>query len=314
MSDPKPQPLLTRRPIICTRCMHGNRVEVITGREKTPTEYNCGCGNYAIVGVPARWPFMEVVKSESKPVQKVAQSDHDEHGSSPMQVGESLVKSLNNIPGNIPRRPQVLETIADNIDEDCKQEEPMPGKKRNPECKREGCAMEGPFHGFCAKDFTAEYGISYNQYSRAKKYRGEDPRDVAIRIKAAGMQESEQKTPKREPKPAAAETKGPKAEKKAPVHETKPPSNDVEKQEVGKAEPPALTPEQEEKRAAYEQEKKLGALPPRPPIGLVGKDYITIVAKEEFINKIKEAADRDFRTPGLQVAYYLARGMEACGV
>lgn len=92
MSDPKPQLLLSRRPIICTRCMHGHQVEVITGRENTPVEYHCaGCGNYAIVGVPARWPFMEVTKVEKRPdIGIPISAKHNSTGTSPLQTGEKI--------------------------------------------------------------------------------------------------------------------------------------------------------------------------------------------------------------------------------
>ena len=162
--------------------------------------------------------------------------------------------------------------------------------------KAQDCKQEEPMD-----DFFEKYGMTSEEYKAAKTYRLESPARVAKRLGKTGTEVP------------AVETKGLKDEKKPPVSETKPPSNNVGKLEEGKPERPALTPEQEKKQAAYEKEKGFGALPPRAPIGLVGKDYITIVAREEFINKIKEAADREFRTPELQVAYYLARGMEACG-
>lgn len=90
--DPKPQvqPLLAGRPI-CPRCMHGHQVEVITDRANSPVEYHCGCGNYAVVGVPAKWPFMTPQKAEQQPdIGIPASVKPDDSGSSPMQVGESL--------------------------------------------------------------------------------------------------------------------------------------------------------------------------------------------------------------------------------
>jgi len=167
MSDPKPQPVLTRRPIICTRCMHGNSVEIITGREKTPFEYHCGCGNYAVVGMPARWPFMEVVKASPSvnPANNISRNDLVENISekrgSPLQVGESLtVKPANNIPKNIPRQPQARKTIADKTAQDCKQEEPMVTEK---DCK--------------------EHGITLEQYKANKRWRTEPLKSVSARIK-----------------------------------------------------------------------------------------------------------------------------------
>lgn len=265
MSDPKPQPLLTRRPIICRRCLHGHMVEVITDRMNSPVEYHCGyCGNYAIVGVPAKWPFMEVVKAP---------------GSS-----KTAVKPANNISDNYSSPMQVGETIADKTAKKCKvqteQEEPM-------------------------DDFFQKHGITREEYKANKQYRLESPARVAQRMGRTGTEMP------------VAETKGPKAEEKKPARETKPPANDVAKPEKEEAEHSALTAaynNKELEELAYPDRHTFPLAAPRPPIGLVGKDYITIVAKEEFIERIKEAADRDFRTPEQQVAYYLHKGMEAVGV
>ncbi len=166
MSDPKPQLLLTRRPIICSRCMHGHQVEVITGREKTPVEYHCGCGNYAIVGMPAKWPFMEVVKepvnnsvkysSDVKPANNISQNY-----SSPMQVGENIIQEK--------LKSKMLEP-----------QKKAPTSKL-PECKVEGCTMRAGIRGVCAYHFHKEYGISYDTYLRNRKGPYEDPKAVAAR-------------------------------------------------------------------------------------------------------------------------------------
>jgi transcription elongation factor Elf1 len=47
----------------CSKCGRTDFVEVITDREKISAEYHCAfCGNYAVLGVPTRWGFVEVVK------------------------------------------------------------------------------------------------------------------------------------------------------------------------------------------------------------------------------------------------------------
>lgn len=206
MSDLNPQPLLTGKPIICRRCMHGHMVETITGRANTPVEYHCGyCGNYAIVGVPAQFPFMVAVKRESNFDQKVvrerkAPPDQTESGSSPMQVGEALLKPK-------------------------KEEKSMAANAR---CKVDGCEKFGAFHGFCATHFREEYGIAYYQYQRNRQSDGEDPREVARRIKADNLltlekKEKEQQKPEPTPapgtKPPLPETPWVKSETKAPAAE-----------------------------------------------------------------------------------------------
>lgn len=156
--DPKPapQPLLSRRPV-CGHCLHGHMVEVVAGRANSPVEYHCGyCGNYAIVGVPARWPFMEVVKADPSvnPANNISRKDFGENisknCSSPIQVGETL-------------RPE-KESVS-----------------ILPKCKAEGCSKLGGIRGFCAKHFNMEFGISYDTYLRNRKDNNEDPKAVAAR-------------------------------------------------------------------------------------------------------------------------------------
>lgn len=51
----------------CSKCGRTDFVEVITDREKISAEYHCAfCGNYAVLGVPTRWGFVEVVKDTVK--------------------------------------------------------------------------------------------------------------------------------------------------------------------------------------------------------------------------------------------------------
>lgn len=154
MSDPKPQPLLTRRPIVCTRCMHGHAVDEISGKGNTPTEYHCVfCGNYAIVGIPAKWPFMVAVKAEKRrsDIGIPASVKSDNNGTSPMQVGEKLRK----------------------------QEEPMSTFK----CKHPGCDKRGAVAGYCNNHFKERYGITAEQYRAEKRGRKEDPMVVAERVR-----------------------------------------------------------------------------------------------------------------------------------
>lgn len=133
------QKLLTGKPIVCTRCMHGHAVDVITGRENAPTEYHCGfCGNYAIVGVPVRFPFMEVTKDTTRPEERKTAPDHNERGSSPMQVGESL-------------KP--------------KKEKKVMAKKK---CEAPGCDKKSWMKGLCHKHYVDKYG----EYVPEKKGNG----------------------------------------------------------------------------------------------------------------------------------------------
>jgi hypothetical protein len=240
--------------------MHGHQVEVITGRENTPTEYHCGyCGNYAIVGVNAQFPFMVAVKAESESA--VVSEDVWKglaHYSSPMQVGESLVKS------GVPRARQFTRRAQQAVST-----EEKPAEK----CKPKEESMD---------DFFLKHGITREEYKANKKYKLESPARVAKRMGRTGQ----------------AEQAAPQYEQKLSLPETKPPQD-----EQG-------TPKPEKKVAA----RVIGWVG-KDHITIIGcKDYITIVAKEEFIEKIKEAADRDFRTPEQQVAYYLHKGMEAVGV
>jgi len=265
--DPKPQlqPLLNpHRPIVCAHCMHGHQVEVITGRANTPVEYHCGCGNYAVVGMPAKWPFMVVVKDTTRPEEKKAGETFAEAfstGMSPLQLSESL-------------KP--------------KKEEKSMGT--HPTCKIEGCNKHGAFFGFCATHFRVEYGITYYTYLKNRAHDGEDPKSVALRIKTDDHLNSVDAGRKN-----AAETKPPKPEKEKPVRETKEPAAET------------ISPK-EESRAAPDETQKAGK-----PIGLVGKDFITIVCKEDLIDRIREHANAEFRTPEQQVAWYLHHGMKACG-
>jgi len=265
MPDPVPQLLVSGRPIVCTRCMHGHLIDAIAGGLNVPTEYHCGyCGNFAIVGVPARWPFMEVVKGNSDFDQKVVREEKENavlsSGSSPMQVGESLVKSRvnysKNIPRNIPEPAQQAVITEEKTAEKCKpkQEERM-------------------------NDFFKKYGMTEEEYKANKNYRLESPARVAKRLGKTGTEVA-----------LAAEAKPtkPEPEKRKPAPETKP-------------------PKEEPKAAPTETEK------PRKAIGVIGKDFITIVCKDEFIERIKERADIEFRTPEQQVAYYLHKGMEVAG-
>jgi hypothetical protein len=147
----KAQLLLTRHPIICRKCMHGHQVEVITDRMNSPVEYHCGyCGNYAIVGVPARWPFMEITKAEKQPdIGIPASARPDNTGSSPLQVGESLRK-----------KEEIMFT-----------------------CKHDGCDKWGAVAGYCNSHFKEAYGITVEQYRTEKTGRKEDPETVAERVR-----------------------------------------------------------------------------------------------------------------------------------
>lgn len=171
--DPKPQVqlLLTRRPIVCTRCMHGHCVDVITGREKTPTEYHCVfCGNYAIVGMPARWPFMEVVKAEKQPdIGIPASVPSDNTGSSPLQVGESL-------------KPK-------------KEEKSM----AKPTCAVEGCKKPLAAVYLCEDHFKDEYGITVAEYKANKRHRTDSASAVAARLKGEKPEPKEKKQPAKPP-------------------------------------------------------------------------------------------------------------------
>lgn len=274
MDTPQVQLLLAGRPI-CTRCMHGNQVEEIKGRMNSPVEYHCGCGNYAVVGMPARWPFMEAVKGPANqtvnPANNISRNDSgrniSENCSSPLQVGESLVKSRVNYSKDIIRkfpRPAQRAVITE--------------KKTAEKCK--------PKQEERMDDFFKKYGMTEEEYKANKNYRLESPARVAKRLGKAGTEVA----PAAEAKPTK-----PEPEKKKPVPETKAPAAET------------IPPKEEPKATPPETAK------PGKPIGVIGKDYITIVCREEFIDRIREHANAEFRTPELQVVYYLHKGMEACG-
>ncbi len=112
---------------ICSKCDGNYPLEIINERENSPEEYHCGCGNYAVVGMPARWPFMEVVKSEENYSKKYSTDcDHCETGSSPLQVGESL-----------------------------KPKKEVPVKKK---CSHPGCEKDVWVKGLCHKHYKEEHG------------------------------------------------------------------------------------------------------------------------------------------------------------
>lgn len=202
MSDPKPQLLLTRRPIICTRCMHGHAVDVITGREKTPTEYHCVfCGNYAIVGVPAKWPFMEVVKQKSTNIEisKNIKSDNN-NGSSPMQLGESLAVKQK-------AEPRVrLSKPAQQPVKKAKEEKKM--AQQVLKCSVDGCEKPRSASGICTDHFLERYGITDTIYREHRQFATEGPARVARRLKADLVQDTTANDVEKQ------ETKAPEPEKR----------------------------------------------------------------------------------------------------
>ncbi len=325
-------------PLECGKCNRTDQVRVVGD------EISCHfCGNYAIVGVRARFPFVEPREVREKRAGETflagwfgSANNSDGKGQSPLQVVESIqkngatnggssriaenisakehasstasrgrpgsglavdeesVKERSNYSKNIPEPAQQAVITEEMAAKDCKPKQEEPIMSRNPQCKVEGCTKIGAFLGLCAQDFKAEYGITYRQYMKYRYVKSEDPRDVALRIKAAAGGYPD----KPEKKKPVRETKQPKDETKQPRTETPPapePGKDEEKGSTGSA------PELEKPN------------PPRRAIGLVGKDFITIVCKEEFIEKIKEQANAEFRTPEQQVAWYLHQGMKAVG-
>lgn len=88
---------------------------------------------------------------------------------SPMQLGDSLLKANKTAAEQAQRAKKEARAMS----------EPKP---HNRPCNRKGCDKAGAFHGFCAKDFHDEFGISYPEYIRTRKSKGEDPREVAKRL------------------------------------------------------------------------------------------------------------------------------------
>lgn len=126
------QPLLSGRPI-CTRCDGNYPAETIHDRDNSPAEYHCGCGNYAVVGKPARWLFMVPKKAEEKPdIGIPASVKPDSSGSSPLQVGESL-----------------------------KPKKEKPVKKK---CSHPGCEKDVWVKGLCHKHYKEEHGEYVPRY------------------------------------------------------------------------------------------------------------------------------------------------------
>lgn len=191
--DPKPavQLLLTRRPIICRKCMHGNQVEVITDRMNSPVEYHCGCGNYAVVGMPARWPFMEVTKDTRPPKEKKAGETFTAAfctGSSPL-----------NIPRNIPEPAQQAVITEKKTAKKCKPEKEK--KMGKPKCIIEGCEKLLAAVHLCEDHFREQYGITVEEYKANKRHRTETPAMVAARLKGEKSMLKKEKQPAKPPAP-----------------------------------------------------------------------------------------------------------------
>jgi len=160
-------------------------VEIITDRMNSPVEYHCGfCGNYAIVGVPVRYPFMEVVKGPKPEIKNIEiskniKSDHDDSGTSPMQVGESL-------------KPKKEEKVM------------------QPKCFREGCDKQAQAVGLCDLHFHDRFGITVAEYRENKLHRTEAAKSVAARLK-------------REEKPMSKKESNPRPEDVGAVRPAPPP-------------------------------------------------------------------------------------------
>lgn len=75
------QPLY-HRPITCSKCSHDDRVEI------RGEEYHCsGCGNYAYVGRPARWPF---VAKQGNNIPKIIPAVNPANNISSKDPGENI--------------------------------------------------------------------------------------------------------------------------------------------------------------------------------------------------------------------------------
>ncbi|OPY69848.1 MAG: hypothetical protein A4E63_01761 [Syntrophorhabdus sp. PtaU1.Bin050] len=68
----------------------------------------------------------------------------------------------------------------------------MPGHAK---CKK-GCGRSGQCRGYCYSCFHEEYGITYEAYRKHVLFRGEDPREVARRIRKADLQQSDERVQK----------------------------------------------------------------------------------------------------------------------
>lgn len=177
----KVQKYCYERPI-CTRCMHGNQVEIITPKGVVvgdgATEYHCRCGNYAVVGMKTRWPFVvKQDKSIPKNIPAVKPANNiSTNGQSPMQVGESIGNKM-----NIGcKRPGPAKNISEGTQ---KEREEKAMKKEKPWCKHAGCDKVAAVQGYCNGHFREAYGITAGEYKRHQTKRCEDPREVATRLK-----------------------------------------------------------------------------------------------------------------------------------
>jgi hypothetical protein len=255
--------------------MHGNSVEVITGRANSPVEYHCGCGNYAVVGKPARWPFMEITKDTTPPEEKKAGETFAAAfcpGSSPIQVGESVVKSSADYSRNIAELAQRAIIAEKKTAEKCKSKQEEPIMSRNPQCKSEGCTKIGAFIGLCATHFKTEYGITYRKYMKCRHLKGEDPREVAKRIRADNMLTVEKKE-----KPVSKKVSTPRPEE---VGDKKPAPPPV---------PPTIT---------KEDETVLLQLYSEGP-------FLVIVLPPEIKTALAEKAKAEYRSPEQHAAYLI---------
>ncbi|MHB8110520.1 MAG: hypothetical protein ACYDHW_10870 [Syntrophorhabdaceae bacterium] len=214
------------------------------------------------------------------------ESDHDESGTSPMQMGERLKKEGKR----------------------------MAGHKK---CKVEGCKKSGQFFGNCAAHFRAMYGITYGQYTTNRRETGEDPQVVALRVENKdeadrikrgqdaketfdqAMAEEKEKNmgmKQETPIPAGAAKPAP------PPPPPKPYTNHVVKQETkapvsGKPEAKAWPGEDVAKKSVISDERV----------------SFPMDISSALFSKLEDKAKEEYRTPELQAAYMLDRALRGEG-
>jgi hypothetical protein len=142
--------------------------------------------------------------------------------------------------------------------------------------------MEGPFHGYCAKHFNEAFGISYGQYKKHKTARGENPANVAERIREMELQAAEERVRK------AKEGIEPACEEHRERHET----------------------EKSEQKPS-ESEPKPGKVEPKPAVSETGIPLFQIFLDRDLLDKLTARAKAEYRTPELEAAYILHKELSA---
>jgi hypothetical protein len=223
-------------PLECGKCNRTDQVRVVGD------EISCHfCGNFAVVGVLCRFPFVEPPEVREKRAGEAfftgwfgSANNSDGKGQSPLQVVESIQKSGGAGSGSA----RIAENISGKRHDSSTASRGRPGsglavdeesvKERSdysrniPESVQRAVITEEMAAENCKSkqeermdEFLTKYGITEEEYKANKKYRLESPARVAKRLGRTGTEVAAAET-----RPAKPERKRAKRETKAPVAET----------------------------------------------------------------------------------------------